>query len=552
MQRLTLLLLVASISGACARAPATESAVPATVARRSGTEAAIAAEDLRERLEIFAHDSMEGRRAGSEGDARATAYLAAQVRALGLEPAGDAGSFLQAVPLLARTVTASSLSLGGTPLAAWTDYLPLDNGLDTYEFESAESIFGGSIADSVAALNRLQSQGKFVVLTVPRGAFPRIPRPIAERFGNAAALGIALFDDPTPAQISQARTGSLGLPSNAPPWPKMTVALSPLAARLLFGRPVEELAAGMTGPGARGSARVAQSARPAHNVVAILRGSDPALRGQFVAIGAHSDHIGVRQPAVDRDSVRAFNTALYALQLTGQRVSPAQRAAIRVNMDSIRRLHPTPRLDSISNGADDDGSGSVAMLELAEAFAKGERPRRSLLFVWHSGEEIGLLGARYYTDNPTVARDSIVAQLNMDMIGRGGAGEIANGGAGYLQLVGSRRLSTELGDIIESINRGSSSPFRFDYGYDANGHPENIYCRSDHAMYARYGIPVTFFHTGLHRDYHQVTDEVQFIDFRKLAAVTQLVHDVALHVGNLDHRVVVDHPKPDPGAPCRQ
>jgi hypothetical protein len=548
-------LLVAAIIAACGRPPATESAaptVPAVIARRSGTDPAVAPEDLRERLEIFAHDSMAGRRAGSDGDARATAYLAAQVRALGLEPAGDAGSFLQAVPLIARSVTASSLSLGGTPLAAWTDYMPLDYGADTYAFESAESIFGGSIADSVPALDRMQSQGRFVVLTVPRGAFPRIPRLIAERFGNAAALGIALFDDATPAQISQARTGSLGLPSNTPPWPKMTVALSPLAARLLFGRPVEELEAGMTGPGARGSARVAQSARPAHNVVAILRGSDPALRGQFVAIGAHSDHIGVRQPAIDRDSVRAFNTALYALQLTGQRVSPAQRAAIRVNMDSIRRRHPTPRLDSINNGADDDGSGSVATLELAEAFGKGERPRRSLLFVWHTGEEIGLLGARYFTDNPTVARDSIVAQLNMDMIGRGLTGEIANGGAGYLQLVGSRRLSIELGDIVESVNRARTSPFRFDYGYDANGHPENIYCRSDHAMYARYGIPVTFFHTGLHRDYHQVTDEVEFIDFRKLAAVTQLVHDVALHVGNLDHRVAADHPKPDPAAPCRQ
>jgi Zn-dependent M28 family amino/carboxypeptidase len=205
------------------------------------------------------------------------------------------------------------------------------------------------------------------------------------------------------------------------------------------------------------------------------------------------------------------------------------------------------------NGADDDGSGSVAMLEIAEAYAKGgQRPRRSTLFVWHTAEEKGLVGARYFTDNPTVPRDSIVAQINIDMIGRGATADLARGGPGYLQLLGSRRLSSELGELVETANRARRQPFTFDYSYDAEGHPEQYYCRSDHAMYARYGIPIVFFTTGSHRDYHQVTDEPQYIEYTKLTNVTQFIADVGLRVANLDHRLVVDKPKPDPQAPCRQ
>ena len=115
-----------------------------------------------------------------------------------------------------------------------------------------------------------------------------------------------------------------------------------------------------------------------------------------------------------------------------------------------------------------------------------------------------------------------------------------------------RRLSTELGDLIEQINRRRQPAFVIDYHYDANGHPDNVYCRSDHYMYARYGIPIAFFSTGIHRDYHQVTDEPQYIDYEHMARVAGLVRDVALEVADLDHRLVVDQPKPDPNAPCHQ
>jgi hypothetical protein len=119
-------------------------------------------------------------------------------------------------------------------------------------------------------------------------------------------------------------------------------------------------------------------------------------------------------------------------------------------------------------------------------------------------------------------------------------------------VIGSRRLSTELGDLAEMVNREGNHGFTFDYSYDADGHPDNFYCRSDHYMYARYGIPIAFFSTGGHRDYHQVTDEIEYLDFEKYARVTQFVGAVAERLGNLDHRPVVDKPKPDPEAPCQQ
>jgi hypothetical protein len=296
----------------------------------------------------------------------------------------------------------------------------------------------------------------------------------------------------------------------------------------------------------------------ARNVIAILRGSDPVLRDEFVAIGAHNDHVGIRRGgAVDHDSLKAYNSELTRLGAPHwDRATAARRDSLRqsivINVDSLRKIRPA-RLDSINNGADDDGSGTVAVLEIAEALASMPvKPKRSIIFVWHTAEEKGLLGARYFTDNPTVPRAQIVAQLNIDMVGRGSAADIAGGNPDYLQLVGSRRVSTELGDIIEQVNAASARPFKFDYQFDANGHSERIYCRSDHYMYARYGIPITFFTTGLHPDYHQVTDEPQYIDYDHLFRVADFIKGIAVKVADLDHRPEVDKPVGDPNAACVQ
>jgi hypothetical protein len=140
----------------------------------------------------------------------------------------------------------------------------------------------------------------------------------------------------------------------------------------------------------------------------------------------------------------------------------------------------------------------------------------------------------------------------MDMIGRGAASDMIGAGPGYLSLIGSRRLSTGLGDLVERVNRAQAQPLSLDYSLDADGHPERLYCRSDHVHYARHGIPVTFFTTGLHMDYHQLTDEPQYIDYEHLRKVVRLIHDVTVAAANVDQRFVVDKVKGNPNAPCVQ
>jgi Zn-dependent M28 family amino/carboxypeptidase len=273
--------------------------------------------------------------------------------------------------------------------------------------------------------------------------------------------------------------------------------------------------------------------------------------------------VGFSRRPVDHDSIKALmmHAAPQGADSPQPRPTEQQWVAIRKSLDSLRRLHP-PRIDSIYNGADDDASGSMGLMEIAERFATAkERPKRSIMFAWHVAEELGLWGSSYFTDHPTVPRDSIVAQLNIDMIGRGKRNDVTGntkegatikGGAGYVQLIGARRLSTELGDLVERTNTRGKLGLKFDYALDANGHAQNIYCRSDHYMYARYGIPIVFFTTGGHADYHQVTDEPQYIDYDRAAQVSRLVHASAVNVANLDHRVAVDKPKPDPNGSCQQ
>ena len=194
------------------------------------------------------------------------------------------------------------------------------------------------------------------------------------------------------------------------------------------------------------------------------------------------------------------------------------------------------------------------MIEIAQAFAStGARTRRSILLVSHTAEEEGLLGSAWFTDHPTVALDSIVAEIDLDMIGRGAAADIAKGGPGYLEVVGLRRLSKEFGDWFEAVNAREPLPFEFDYEYDAPGHPEQYYCRADHYNYARYGIPSVSLSRGSHRDYHQVTDESQYIDYPDYTRLVQMVLDAAIFVANAEHRPQLDVAKPaNPHMPCRQ
>ena len=529
------------------------------------TQTAITPADLMSRLYLYSDDSMMGRLAGSEYNLKATAYIASEAKRIGLQPAGDSGGYFQNVPLVKRQLDPSaSFSVDGTAFRQWDEFVPRDPGRATRPFDGAQVVYGGVWPDSTM-ISPDQAAGKFIVLRAHTG--PGVPQAqqlnrgaMLARFRGAAGIAVVALETFSPPQINFFRQP----PTILRDTPQATdtsslpvyVYVSAAGARLLLGVPLDSVKVGAAGKTVHGTVSFIEIPAPARNVVAILPGSDPKVKGQYVAIGAHNDHVGFDQTPVDHDSIRAFDDAVRKLELASpnHQVSPQQVQQIRVNVDSLHRLHPARR-DSIYNGADDDGSGTTSVLEIAEAFtgARGAaKPKRSLIFVWHTGEELGLFGSQYFTDHPTVTRDSIVAQLNMDMVGRGRADDENGGGAGYLQLIGTRRLSTELGDVIETVNKARKQPFTFDYQFDATGHPEQYYCRSDHYMYARYGIPIAFFTTGNHRDYHQVTDEPEYIDYDKLAHVSQFVYDIATAVANLDHRVVVDKPKPDPHGNCVQ
>jgi hypothetical protein len=554
--------LLLPLSSACAGGGARTAELPP--GPRAATSAAISGADLRTRISIFADDSMQGRRTGTPGNVKGNAYIEAEVRRLGLRPAGDSGSFYQRVPLTSYGVSPerAALRAGTTALTLFEDYYPYQTLFEVpaRPIEGSPLLFIGGLADTANLPPREQLQGKVVVFRNDAAGNATIGAPDLSpngRLGTISGIAITGIDELIGTFRQQLRSPSVVLKQDiqVPPGvtqPRMIFVPTSSVSKLL-GKPLDQLKPGDTGPTLQGDVRFEPTPVPATNVVAVLEGSDPAMRGQYLALGAHNDAIGVVSPPVEHDSLRAYNTVMRPRGANDPPGEPSaeQWARIRALVDSMRKQRPA-RIDSIVNGADDDGSGSMGLLEIAEMLTQGTRPKRSVLFVWHSGEESGLQGSRWFTDHATVARDSIVAQINMDMISRGGPGDESTRDPAYMQVIGSRRLSTELGDLAESVNRDRKHGFTFDYTYDADGHPDNFYCRSDHYMYARYGIPIAFFSTGGHRDYHQVTDEIEYQDFDKYTRVTAFVADLAARVANLDHRPVVDKPKPDPKAPCKQ
>ena len=542
---------------ACTASQSGNSGMPAPGDASLKTTAAITEADLKERLYAVAHDSMIGRATGTIGHIKVTDHIAAEMKRLGLQPAGENGTYFQSVPFIKRSVDNATLSVDGETFKVWDDFVPLHPNTAIRSFDNVQVVFGGIMQDTMKMLTREQAAGKVVLLfnrsqnpalraTTPGSRLEGAVAVLAINSANAMQIIRDNFATPGPTYMGGPRpTGERGIP----------FAITADLAAKVMGMPVDStIALGTAGKTLRGTVNFKEEPVVARNVIAVLPGSDAALKNTYVAIGAHSDHDPVEARAVDHDSLRAFNAQVRTkrLALGGRQLTPAERAEIKVNVDSLRKIRPARR-DSIKNGADDDGSGTVAMLEIAEAMAAApQKPKRSTLFIWHVAEELGLIGANHFTRNPTVPRDSIITALNIDMIGRGGVGEELNGGPTYIQMIGWRRLSNQLGDLIEQVNKSQKQPFVFDLQYDAPGHPEQFYCRSDHYMYARFGIPVAFFSTGGHGDYHQVTDEPQYIDYTKLRNVTQLIHDAAKTVANLDARPVVDGPKPDPNGQCRQ
>jgi peptidase M28-like protein len=544
--------------------------VVVSVASRSlnaQTQPAITAADLRQRLYLIADDSMMGRETGSAGAFKTSAYVAAEFRRLGLEPAGDHGTYFQTVPFWVVAVDPQSrlATSGGATLQLVTDFLPVSSAVPPKVLDHVAIVFAGSVADTARLVPAASIAGKFVILDVPPGFDRRAIGPLLGRLRDAATVGIVALDQLGGEQIARIREGRPVSDTSRNPRAVPLVWLSRRAATAVLGSDPA-----MATPGGTSTNTISGQYDftrkpvewPARNVVGIVRGSDPALRNEYVSLTAHHDHVGFDRSPVDHDSLRAFNRVVRPMGADSpmRPASDEERAKIRRILDSLRAIRP-PRPDSIRNGADDDGSGTAAILEIAESFARAsgaQRPRRSILFVSHTGEEAGLLGSRWYSDHATVPIDSIVGEIDQDMIGRGTASDFPRGGTGagsptYLEVIGAKRISREFGEMLEAANAKQPVPFVFDYTYDAPGHPLQYYCRADHYSYARYGIPSVSFSRGEHLDYHQVTDEPQYISYPDLARVTQMVHDGALAVANAPERPKRDVPKPtDPHAPCRQ
>ncbi|PYT06717.1 MAG: hypothetical protein DMF60_08690 [Acidobacteria bacterium] len=257
------------------------------------------------------------------------------------------------------------------------------------------------------------------------------------------------------------------------------------------------------------------------NVVGIIEGSDPKLKDTYVAFGAHYDHVGYFEGEANQGA-----NAPRSLRAPGP-VTPGATA------------------DRVWNGADDDGSGTVTIMGVAKAFATGPKPRRSLVFVWHSGEEKGLLGSRYFADYPTVPMDKVIAQVNMDMVGRNRDDKAEEASTVY--IVGSDRISTEFHNITVDANGPLAKPLKLDYEMNDPTDLEQIYYRSDHYSYAAKGVPIVFLTTGLHPDYHHNTDSVEKINFEKMARIGQYAYEIGVRTANMDHAPARDNRGPRVG-----
>ena len=529
----------------------------------AGTTAAITESDLRRRLYLIADDSMMGRESGSEGDYKTADYVASEFRRLGLEPAGENGSYFQTVPFWRAAIDPTSrIEVDNQPLELGSDFVPSNSAAVPRTLSGVRAIYAGPATDSTRWISAADAAGKLVVLDVPVGVSLRTVIGSA-RWRDAAAVALVVLEQIGAESIARLREGR-PVPDSARVRTAIpSVWITRRAAARLLGADPSTLSPGALGGTVRGHFDVARTPVPfpARNVAAILRGSDPALRGQYVALTAHNDHVGYDHLPVDHDSIRAFNRVIRPMGADSPPRTPTADEWVRIRriLDYLRLVR-RPRPDSIRNGADDDGSGTVSILEIAEMMSRGggARPRRSILFVNHTGEEAGLLGSSWYTDHATVPVDSIVAEIDQDMVGRGTAEDFPRNGTGagsatYMEVVGAKRLSREFGDSLEAANSREPVPFAFDYSYDVPGHPLQYYCRADHYNYARYGIPSVSISRGEHLDYHQVTDEAQYISYPDLARVSRMVYHAATVIANMPNRPKLDAPRQtNPHAQCRQ
>jgi len=485
MKRLLALLVVLSLPiGASAQSPT-------NVNQAVGS---ITPDDVYRRIAIIADDSMMGRDTPSPGLDMTARYIAAEFQRLGLEPGGDDGGYLQRYPL--------------TEIHASLD-VKVDGGVDLVTGQSVVQVDGGPAPGGVTGPTllitgagelggRAPIAGAMVMLAAKydpqRRSLTEDSQQLLNRImdrGPAAVFLLADYPDriwrffvrlQRPTQVLRGRvTGS----QEGPP----VLAVSPTAALELLGmtpspegdlavRTIETLSLTVTA-----TRDLSETSAP--NVVGILEGSDPLLKDEYIVYSAHMDHVGFRGGVEG---------------------------------------------DSIWNGADDDASGTIGVVELAEAFAMLQpRPKRSLIFLAVSGEEKGLWGSGHYADNPSVPVEQLVANLNADMIGRNWPDTIV--------VIGKEH--SDLGATMNRVNE--EHPELGMTAIDDIWPDERFYYRSDHYNFARKGVPVLFFFNGTHEDYHRPSDEVSKIDAEKTSRIVKLMFYLGLEVANAP-----DRPKWDP------
>jgi hypothetical protein len=540
----------------------------------------IDAKELQDWLTYFSSDELEGRAIFSEGLGLAAAYIAGQLKSWGVRPAGDNGSYFQRVRVLGVKSTNKSTitvethgekrafkngegivfpsNVGGKRTFDSDQIEFMGYGLDAQQAKHMD-FTGKDVKGRVVIF--LSQQGPEALDAKNLSLLYGRARYATEQMGAAAAIGpvisFGVAQLPAKPQAGANVPGEQAGGQGGGPGMAPQIERADFTTAQRLDRPVppnvtaqddffEFLFSGQEAPysdlKAKGADREPlpiftlknvkltfdidadyQIVRTQYtrNVVGIVDGIDPQLGKTYVAFGAHYDHLGYSEGEV-------------------------------VKTDSgPRRVEPRGRVregaidDRTWNGADDNGSGSMVNLAVAKAFAQGPKPRRSLLFVWHTGEERGLHGSRYFADYPAVPLESIVAQINMDMVGRNRDDKAEESNTVY--VIGDDRISTELHNIAVDSDLGLPKPLKLDYEMNDPADPEQVYYRSDHYSYAAKGIPVIFLSTGLHPDYHANTDSADRIDYEKMARIGQLAYELAIRLGNLDHAPQRDNRGPRAG-----
>lgn len=467
--------------------------------------ATISADDMKRHLYIIASAEMEGRDTPSPGLEKAADYIENHFKSLGLLP-GNNGTYRQQYPLYKDSVISSNLSVNGTTFELSKDFQPNTNVNHTAELRFSEVAFAGfGIVDgALDAYKDIDVKGKLVLILdgSPTGYKPSVtgfasPANVFSKIGKAqekgaAAVLIVYGNYPRKTFNTNSSYNMNGYPASIFP---QTFTISEAVAEKIMGENGKGILAKMKDSNVPSQIYKAQVdlgyykktiVAHASNVLGVIEGTDK--KDEYVLVTSHYDHVGKR----------ADGTIYY--------------------------------------GADDDGSGTTTILELAEAFAKakaaGKGPRRTMVFMTVSGEEKGLWGSEYYANHPIFPLEKTSVDLNIDMVGRIGEEYLKDkDSANYVYVIGDDKLSTDLTPITDMVN-AKNVKMKLDRKYNDPNDKNRFYYRSDHYNFAEKGVPVIFYFNGVHADYHKPTDTPDKINYKLMAKRGQLVFYTAWEMAN--------------------